>query len=1732
MKNQIRKFVHIIAVLSLISPLVLDLCGTVLSRVEKHAKIQEVISPNYKENKERPAEENTWFIDGQHDVLNHTGNRTSGTNEFFESVSDQGDPNNFTDHYINYGGNSSAPDYAIRQFARQTETPGLYDVFTNIRGQQQQHFEPLSIVLVSDHSSSMDTAVSGHNRMYYLDQAIENFTQTLLSVLTENEIPKDYIRVGHVAYGNLLYNSGTRYVPIDDVETNAQRLRDATPQHPDANQGTFTQTGLREARAMLSGEENRKKIVILLTDGVPTLANRITGSTEMNPQGEIDLGEVTSTTTEHSAFLEGYSTNPAPNNFGNYNTPLPSGNRAARPIDGTGSYAGFTNRYVQGATSGPTYNSVFPATYFEAEQLKKAGVEVHGIGIAMPENDAIGSNGGTNPGYWPAFSNQQIIEQMKKLVSDDYFFQNIYDPTQLSDYLQANLLKFFKTISNGSVQIKLGEQFEWDNQNQLSTRYFVNGTTSAAQNYTASFDPIKQTITVNHLNLGRGEEIQIHHQVHLQTEKKEFLPEVWRHISDPEQTFLQPTPQSVALPFAVPSGRAFGTQLDLTKIWKEMAINPTERPTEIQLEIKRSTTTHKESWQSAFTTLKGSQEDEKWTQEGLDHLLLTEDDTRVFLPRFNNRGETFEYRIIGESGAPAYDSKISEDAKSITNTELWKFELIKQSDEGHTPAGAVFELKTASQESVSTGVSDAQGKVEWADGSVRLKNNTTYQLIETTPLLSHHSAGPWTIQVLDGNITMSADDPSDHHSVYLTESDETLARFKVILVNQRDVTRLSGEKTWVESGEMRQFRPERLQIELYQNGLLYREVEAKAPIDNDDADVWTYDFGWVPTRDLSGNTYAYTINEKTVPHYKSKVEGLNLENTLQVSKIELSVDKVWEDHNNRAGHRPSAITLQLFRDGEAYGEPVELSGDPQARVWNTVFEALAEYKDATTKYDYEVKEVSVSSHYTKTIEKIDETHFEITNRFIPEQIDISGQKFWEGEPNDQYRPEELSIQLWAYPNEGSQSPTLIATKRVTAAQNWQYDFGSHPKEDESGREINYQVREESIANYRTVYPEEQPELGRFDIKNIFDYDKRDITVTKSWDDQDNVFGHRPESIEIELLQDGEVFETAFVSADKNWIHTFEHLPVYRNHALEPFVYTVREVNVPFGYELSREEHEPFHLINQFRNQTSVSGHKTWQSDEETPVRPQEIRVYLWRYDYDSLGNIDFGSQLPVLDENGNQVYRVLSEENQWTFMIDGLAKYEADAGNSRELEYFVTEVLDEAVAPLYESSIHVTPQNPLDPLSPSHFEITNVLVGPELLLEVNKLDADFTTADRARRSALDGVNFLLTQTSALIPFDWNVITLDRAILPLRLPALILPFDETLSIPLRSGSDGQLRRILADGSVDETENGMVELAYDTTYQLRKLDSVGHFPVFDGISTWEIKTPTLVEAINHIENDAFTLEAEQIVATPDQEISDAEVVSGHHPAVPELGRRALIRTEKIGLEARNPYVISFDILSNVTHPLTIEKIDGSSGQLMDTQFRLRWVEQYDDQGQFDTMSSLDIDALHLSGTQEDGLTNDAIDIATGATLSTVNGSKTMNNMGRGNLYIISENNPPSGYQVTDAVIVAYMDEAQGKNAEASVIHVRMARRSDQNPNLLIFDALEHFPEYQGSTENGIRFANFKIPPQENEDKANDKEKDQSNAVLPQLSDELELFLALLGVGILLCPSLVRLWKKQKK
>ncbi|WP_205271947.1 Cna B-type domain-containing protein [Lactococcus taiwanensis] len=1733
MKSYRRKLIQFTAALSLIAPLFLDTAGILLNGQGNASMLADtsVIVPNYATGEERAHPNNSWAQAGQDDVINHTGNTSDGLDDFVTSPGIASEKSDFINNYITYSNRA----YAIRQFAQETSTPGLYDVYTNIRGNQTVDVRPMSIVLVSDHSSSM----ADNNKMALLDAAIENFADTLSNYVRTNRIDPDRIRIGHTAYGNGVYTTGARYVPLGNYSTDQTNLlKNATPAAPEANQGTFTQAGLRQADAMLEAEDaDRKKIVILLTDGVPTLANRITGATDNNGNNTIDVNEVTSTTTESQAYLQGYTTaGQTANNFGNSATTAPA-DLIGRPIDGAGTQPGITPRHVQGTTSGPTYNSVFPATTFSAKNLENKGIEVHGIGIAINAGTAGGNvSSGGNTASYPGFSLAEIENYMRELTYNASYYQNVYAASDLTTYLNQTLLQLFDTVRNGTARIKIGEHFTYTGASTLSVDYFVNGQASNLQTYEATYD--NGVIRLNNLDLGLGQEVQIHHQVHLQTERTDFSPDTWRFISDPVATYFIPNPaiSTTELPFAVPAGRAAGTTIDLTKIWEDMSAENASRPEHIELEIQRSTPVDESSWQTANYLLTGRVEDNKWTATKLDSLTLEGGEAKVALPLFNNNGEYFTYKIVRENGADAYSSSISQDGKTVTNTERWKFEVIKQSNEGISPAGAVFELKTADGTIVNTGISRADGLVLWEDAAFRFSKDTTYHLIETTALPAHNVAGPWTIAVsADNTISMNADNENDEESVYIATKDEQSATFKVTLVNHRDVTRLQGVKTWRGDEGKEQFRPATITVQLFQNDELLRQVEVAAPKregDEEISDTWSYDFGLVPVKDLEGNAYVYTVKELNVPHYLSVISGLNIINTLDLSNIDLDITKIWEDNGNRAGHRPERISFQLYRDNIAYGEPVELAGERYANQWDYTFENLQEYKNATEKYDYEIRELNVSERYTDKVVKIDEQTFDIINTFVPELTKISGQKIWDERTPEQFMPGEITIELWAYPTDevSETAPTLVDTKVVAASDDWKYEFVDLAKEDEEGRAISYQVREVSLANFSPQYPDNNVELGQFDIKNIFTPNLRDISVTKSWNDYDIALALRPESVTVELLRDDEIFLTTTVTASNDWTYTFENLPVYRSSALDEYVYTTREVNVPLGYQEGDESADDFNLTNTLVENKAVTGDKTWVGDEATNIRPENITVQLWRYGYNALGEIDLSTAEPVLDQAGQQLSAEVSASTDWAFNFDNLPKYDFDELTDRpvrEISYFVSELLEESVASSYETTIAPVSDSLFGNGIANHFAITNTLTGLPIFLEVNKQDADFGNA------ALPGVNFVLTstETQPLMPFALSFAS-----------PLLNPLADSGTTYLRSDANGQLRRLAPNtltGAIVTGDAGLVELDYESNYQLLKLGAVGLFPSFDQISQWSIHTPTVSDAINHIADNDWQIAADSLVSTPDHLIlatdEQEDVV-----AAPAMGRRALIRTSKINLAQLNPYVLSFDIASNVTHGFSIEKVDADTNQKMDTQFRLRWVERWDDGGNFATMSQLDLTSLNLRGTGEQASEYN-VDATTGAPLSTIEGEKTINNMSRGNLYIISEPTPPAGYQKSDTMIVAYMDQAAALSADGRV-QIRLARRSVDHPNVLVFDDVNNFPEYRGWTPDGrgIRFANFKIgqspvPESEKRLSGGALPPDSSGAKigrLPRLNSTLEVVLALLGFVLLITLPSKGYWRKKLK
>lgn len=67
-----------------------------------------------------------------------------------------------------------------------------------------------------------------------------------------------------------------------------------------------------------------------------------------------------------------------------------------------------------------------------------------------------------------------------------------------------------------------------------------------------------------------------------------------------------------------------------------------------------------------------------------------------------------------------------------------------------------------------------------------------------------------------------------------------------------------------------------------------------------------------------------------------------------------------------------------------------------------------------------------------------------------------------------------------------------------------------------------------------------------------------ISVTKVWDDNNDFFGKRPDSIKIVLLQNGSEYMTYELKASENWMHSFTGLPYCSPDGTVVYTYTVKE----------------------------------------------------------------------------------------------------------------------------------------------------------------------------------------------------------------------------------------------------------------------------------------------------------------------------------------------------------------------------------------------------------------------------------------------------------------------------------------------------------------------------------------------------------------------------------------------
>lgn len=174
----------------------------------------------------------------------------------------------------------------------------------------------------------------------------------------------------------------------------------------------------------------------------------------------------------------------------------------------------------------------------------------------------------------------------------------------------------------------------------------------------------------------------------------------------------------------------------------------------------------------------------------------------------------------------------------------------------------------------------------------------------------------------------------------------------------------------------------------------------------------------------------------------------------------------------------------------------------------------------------------------------------------------------------------------------------------------------------------------------------------------------DFTVTKVWDDSNNIDGMRPDSVTIHLNgSDGSSTEATLSNA-KDWKYIFKHMPLFDANG-NKITYTITEDAVA-GYTYTvTNEGRSFTITNSHVQETfSIPVTKTWEDNgNQDGVRPSAIHVTLmgsdgnvyeanltaagkWKYEF---------KDLPRYWMEGVAIDYTLNEEavNGYTYKIEG-----------------------------------------------------------------------------------------------------------------------------------------------------------------------------------------------------------------------------------------------------------------------------------------------------------------------------------------------------------------------------------------------------------------------------------------------------------------------------------------------
>ena len=489
---------------------------------------------------------------------------------------------------------------------------------------------------------------------------------------------------------------------------------------------------------------------------------------------------------------------------------------------------------------------------------------------------------------------------------------------------------------------------------------------------------------------------------------------------------------------------------------------------------------------------------------------------------------------------------------------------------------------------------------------------------------------------------------------------------------------------------------------------------------------YTDDNGTLVAQNTYGSVLRFTAKKTW---HGTPADSLPLE--LQYLAVE-NGKKVWKSF-------PTPATVEL--DGTAgpnpIGRPYYENTPAGSAVWTAVWEKVPTVmpgsltdNDGNTRY--RIAETVPDGYQTvdgsPTWQEVTADNAEATFTNV-KSTSLTVEKKWGTALSSTSLP-SITVQLYASTNPDdakagrADAGLIVRDKTLTlkSENKWTAAFTGLPLYNEAGDQLYYYALETQIGGQTPIKADDGCYLVTIGSKEYhfrFSFDTTttgsykttlvnveysDITGTKTWEDNSDAYGTRPDGITLALYRkagtgaeevvngaDGKPLQPTWVKSGNTWTYTYTHLPEADDQGAV-YTYRVEEIQTtgPAGGDQYTATQNGMNLTNTLTGTVNLQVEKLWQdNDNALGLRPDKIIVELCVN----------GSPDPTRT-------LTLTAANDWKGSFDGLAKYDSHGALIR---YSVRE--ESQSMPRYRvyygEAVTGTPESSEEPV----YQFTNVADG-------------------------------------------------------------------------------------------------------------------------------------------------------------------------------------------------------------------------------------------------------------------------------------------------------------------------------------------------------------------------------------------------------------------------------------